>query len=43
MKPRRPAPLFSPPPARKGIWFPLVLGLLLLLAVPGMAFLDTSK
>src|SRR5438874_1558652 len=42
MKPRRPAPLFTPPPARKGVWFPLLLGLLLLLALPAMAFLALS-
>ena len=39
MKPRRPGPLLTPPPARKGVWFPLALGFLLLLAVPGMVFL----
>jgi hypothetical protein len=42
MKPRRPAPLFTPPPVRKGVWFPLLLGLLLLLAVPAMLFLALS-
>ncbi len=42
MPPRRPAPLFTPPPAHKGVWFPLVLGFLLLLAVPGMVFLALS-
>lgn len=40
--PRRAAPLFTPPPVRKGVWFPLVLGFLLLLAVPGMVFLALS-
>ena len=38
----RPAPLFTPPPTRKGVWFPLALGFLLLLAVPGMVFLALS-
>src|ERR1700682_2621859 len=42
MPPRRPAPLFTPTPARKGVWVPLVLGFLLLLPVPGMAFLALS-
>ena len=42
MKPRRAAPLFTPPPVRKGMWFPFVLGLMLLLAVPGMIFLALS-
>ncbi len=32
----------SSPRARKGIWFPLLLGFLLLLAVPGMVFLALS-
>ena len=34
--------MFKPPPVRKGVWFPLVLGFLLLLAVPGMVFLALS-
>ncbi len=42
MRPPRPGPQLAPPPARKGIWFPLVLGFLLLLAVPGMVFLALS-
>jgi hypothetical protein len=39
MNPRRsPSPLPAPP-VRKGVWFPLALGFLLLLAAPGIAFL----
>jgi von Willebrand factor type A domain/Aerotolerance regulator N-terminal len=42
MPPRRPAPLFTPQAVRKGVWFPLLLGFMLLLAVPGMIFLALS-